>query len=78
LFAQLDFVLSPEILEISFIVTGKRKELEEERERELYKYLVRNEQFERIDKSRYTSIGTDNPDFSDREEAIVQLSPANV
>jgi hypothetical protein len=50
----------------------------EERERELYKYLVRNEQFERIDKSRYTSIGTDNPDFSDREEAIVQLSPANV
>jgi hypothetical protein len=25
LFAQLDFVLSPEILEISFIVTGKKK-----------------------------------------------------
>ena len=43
MFAQLDFVLSPEILEISFIVTGKRKELEE-RERELYKYLVRKEQ----------------------------------
>jgi len=25
LFAQLDFVLSPEILEISFIVTGEKK-----------------------------------------------------
>ena len=55
---------------------GKRKELEE-RERELYKYLVRSEQLN-VSIIQVHEHRTDNPDFSDRKEAIVQLSPANV
>jgi hypothetical protein len=43
----------------------------EERERELYKYLVRSEQLN-VSIIQVQEHRTDNPGFSDREDAIVQ------
>src|SRR5271154_5033958 len=56
---------------------GKRKEFEE-RERELYKYLVRSEQLNVSIHPGTRSIGRMTRISPNREEATVQMSPANV